>query len=130
MTESEGARAGAGIAHQVVDVDQQPPRPDQNAFTGRSRCDFAAGSPQQTHAKGTFERRDTTGHRRLGNIQFCCCASKSAVVYDSDQAAEIPQLDIHTLSVSMDQRMHFENGCDVLILVAWTSIEAGRPGWR
>jgi hypothetical protein len=50
---------------------------------------------------------------------LCGRAGEAAVIDDRDQAAQMPQIDIHTHSVSIDHLMHYVNGCSDATVMAW-----------
>jgi hypothetical protein len=99
MAEAQPGVPGGGLGHQVIGLGQQVPGPGQDLDAGRGRGDAPAGPVQQPGPEYLLQRDQGPGHRRLGDAQLDGGVGEAARVHDGDQAAQVPQLKVHALSV-------------------------------
>jgi hypothetical protein len=107
MADAQPPMAGRRLADKVVGVGQQLPGLGQDLDAGRGRGDAAAGPVQQPDPQHLLEREEGAGDGGLGDAQLDGGVGEAAGVDDRDQAAQLPQLEIHNRSVSQAPSMHF-----------------------
>jgi hypothetical protein len=138
---------GAGFPGQVVDLGQHAARPAQHPLPRRGRHDHPAGAAQQADAERVLQRGQRPGHGRLRHPELRGSVGEATGIDDRDEAAQVTQLDVHALSVSLLRRMHFVNAGGRRILGSWKPLHrpartpsrppgphpgraAAPPGWR
>ena len=91
--------AGGRFGDQVVCCGEHLPGLGQGVHARRGRGDGPAGAVQQPDAEDLLQGHEVPGDRSLGDAEFDSGVGEGSRVYDRDQAAQVPQFQIHNQSV-------------------------------
>ena len=99
VTDAEPGVPGGRLGDEVAGRGEDLPGLGQDVHAGRGRGDGPAGAVQQPDAENLLEGHQVARHGRLRDAEFDGGVGEGPGVDDRDQAAQVPQLQIHNQSV-------------------------------
>jgi hypothetical protein len=95
VTDAEPGMAGGRLGDEVACRGEDLSGLGQDVHAGRGRGDGPARAVQQPDAENLLEGHQVARRRRLRDAEFDRGIGEGARVDDRDQAAQVPQLEIH-----------------------------------